>query len=330
MKKRLRFSLTFTCLLLLCLAGKSLFAQFPQTLEIGPHGGITTYQGDINPLKMFNQFGYDYGGLVRYNYDSRWAFRLDYSRAMVQASDSVANWRPERGLSFRTKLHDVALIAEFNFFDYYTGRIGSSVSPYIFVGGSWLSYQTGLLVQDSLQRLQFTGIPEAHRNDSTHRENMKRYQSVAGSAQGSGTSFSIPFGIGCKLSLTQHLAASIEWRMHYTFTDDLDGIVRTKDNDGNLNALYPSDKNHSFFARKQVGVDKYGTPIYEYSTPSSDPSTIAAEGYDFYYDMSDPTGNYHEGQQRGDASTNDWFGMLNLSITWKIPIPGNSACKIIN
>lgn len=327
MKKRLRFSLTFTCLLLLCLAGNSLFAQFPQTLEIGPHVGISTYQGDINPLKFFRQPGYEYGGLVRFNYDSRWAFRLDYTRAMVNASDNVAQWRPEREAAFRAKINAVSLIAEFNFFDYYTGKIGSSISPYIFAGISGFNFKSGIYLQDTVQRKDFTGITLNKLRDSTNRENMRRFDSVACSAlTPGGYNFSIPFGIGCKFSLTQHLAASVEWRMHYTFTDDLDGILR----DDLGNALYPADGQHRIFTRKQTAVDANGTPIYEYSVQDANPATIAGQGYDFYYDLTDPTGNYREGQQRGDASTNDWFGVLTFSLTWKIPIPGNTACKIVN
>lgn len=330
MKKRLRFSLTFTCLLLLCLAGGTLFAQFPQTLEIGPHGGITTYQGDINPLKLFSQPGYEFGGLVRYNIDSRWTFRLDYSHAVVRASDSYANWRPERDAAFRAKINAGSLIAEFNFDDYYTGKMGSSFSPYIFAGISVFNYKSGFYLQDLLQREQFSGIAADKLRESTNRENMHLFDSVAAIALMPDMTpvwaFSIPFGVGCKLSLTQNLGVSLEWRMHYTFTDDLDGILR----DDLGNALYPADDQHRIFARQKTGEDQYGNPIYKYEVFDDDPATVAGQGYEFIYDLTDPTGNYHEGQQRGDASTNDWFGMVTFSITWKIPIPGNTACKIVN
>ena len=334
MKKRLRFSLTFTCLLL-CWAGKSLFAQFPQTLEIGPHVGISTYQGDINPLKFFSQPGYEYGGLVRYNLDSRWAFRADYTHAVVRASDRVAQWRPDRDAAFRATIHAGALLAEFNFLDYYTGRIGSSISPYLYAGVALVNYTSGIYLQDSLQKVQFTGITPDKWRDSTNRENRMRYDSIARNAllrtTGSDTpspgwAFSIPFGLGCKFSLTQHLGLTVDWRMYYTFTDNLDGLLR----DTLGNALYPGDHQHQIFTRVKTGEDRYGIPIYEYSIIEGDLETVAAQGYDFCYDLTDPTDTFHQGQQRGDASTNDWFGVLTFSITWKIPIPGNSACKIVN
>ena len=332
MKKGLRFSLILTCLLFL-MASKTAFTQLPQTIEFGPHVGLTTYQGDVNPWKFFHEFDYSLGGTVRFNYDTRWAFRADYSYGYVHASDEKAGWRPERGHAFRTRIHDMALIAEFNFMDYYTGRRESTISPYLFAGISGFSYKTGVYLQDSLQRVQFTGITPEVNLDSTRWYYRKQFNNAT---MASGMSLSIPFGFGCKFSLTQHLAASIEWRMHYTLTDNLDGIIREKNSQGYNEALYPSDHSHQFFIRIWSQVqkkDKQGKihtyDHFEYDVIIEDPDAIASQGYGFYYDLTDPTGNFHEGQQRGDASTNDWFGFLNLTVTWKIPIPGNSACKIL-
>ncbi|MBO4328695.1 MAG: outer membrane beta-barrel protein [Bacteroidales bacterium] len=348
MKKGLRLSLILTCLLF-AMASKTSFAQLPQTIEFGPHVGITTYQGDVNPWLFFNEFGYSLGGLVRYTYDTRWAFRADYSYGYVRASDVNAGWRPERGHAFQTKLHDVALIAEFNFMDYYTGRRESSVSPYLFAGISWFKYKAGARPLDTLQQVQFTGLTPDLNLDTTLRAYQKAYNEIAGSAYHQGSSFSIPFGFGCKFSLSQHLAASVEWRMHYTFTDNLDGIIR----DESGKSLYPSDNGHQYYTRTWYRVnkkddhgnlilDENNQPIvydhFEYLVQNSqtpvqvtdDRLVVVNEVETFYYDLTDPTGRYKEGQQRGDASTNDWFGFLNFTITWKIPIPGNSACKILN
>lgn len=348
MKKGLRLSLILTCLLFF-VASKPSFAQLPQTIEFGPHVGITTYQGDVNPWLFFNEFGYSVGGLVRYTYDTRWAFRADYSFGYVQGSDAKAGWRPERGHAFRTKLHDVALIAEFNFMDYYTGRRESSISPYLFAGLSAFKYKAGAYPLDSLQQVQFTGItPDVNLLKSR----WYYRQAFHDAATQEGWSMSIPFGFGCKFSLTEHLAASVEWRMHYTFTDDLDGIVR----DGSGRSLYPTDDAHQYFVRTgykvkkkdsngEFIVDESGQAViydhFEYAVMDGAPSPVPFSVNDeslvpvsvfdtFSYDLTDPTGTFTEGQQRGDGSTNDWFGFLNFTITWKIPIPGNSACKILD
>ena len=39
-----------------------------------------------------------------------------------------------------------------------------------------------------------------------------------------GKSFSIPFGIGLKYSMSERLGVTLEWTMHKTFTDYIDDI----------------------------------------------------------------------------------------------------------
>ena len=309
MKKSRCFWLLALALILLG-QGREAFAQSPQTLEIGPHGGISCYLGDINPWKPFSQFDMQVGGVVRYNYDSRWAFRLDYTLERVKAADTVANWRPERNLGFRSKVHDLSAIVEFNFLDYYTGRPGSTISPYIFAGISVFMYQVQPYVFKNPKNPEYYVLPdEVHEeylgpeNDHevvyydefsvlTEEEMIERAREITHIQDDSFLNFlnktmllqphnvsvSIPFGVGCKLSLSKHLAAAMEWRMHYTFTDYLDNIR---------------------------GV--YSNPLDEYM---------------------DPTGQYQVGQQRGNSKTKDWFGTLSLSLTWKFNLPGRDSCKL--
>ena len=286
MKKRLRFLMLATSLVLLSLVGNVLRAQSPKTIEVGPHFGVTTYAGDLNVWRnlgqwqweSLNQFHYGYGAVARYNYDSRWAFRLDYTHLHLRAGDSIAAWRPQGDLNFKTAVNDVSLIVEFNFLDYYTGKMDKGFSPYIFAGVSGLWYAvrpyTGNETYDTLY------INHIHLdNDGADAFD------VSGEREGFNYAFSIPFGVGCKMSISKHLAATIEWRMHYTLTDYLDGV-------------------HGNYAEDHAVVD----------------------GYDF----TDPTETFQAGFQRGNARTNDWFGMLNLSFTWKFEIPDNSACKMTN
>lgn len=267
MKKRLCLWLMAFCLILLGQAGHRAYAQNPQTIEVGPHFGATSYVGELNvwrhlgqwKWKEFNQFSYDWGVLARYNYNSRWSFRINYTRGKIRACDSITAWRPEADLTFQSTVNDFAVMVEFNFLDYYTGHLQNTISPYIFGGFSTFFYETK----------PFTKISEV---DKISLKN--------------ANSFSIPFGVGCKLSLSKHLAATAEWRMHYTFTDELDDV----------SSLYPADNAHEVVAG---------------------------------YDISDPTGNFHAQQQRGNTQNNDWFGMINLSLTWKFVIPNTSACKLM-
>lgn len=293
MKKRLRFLMVTMSLVLLCLAGSVSFAQSPRTIEVGPHFGATTYVGDLNvwrnlgqwEWKGLKQFHYDFGVLARYNYDSRWAFRVDYTHLHLRAGDSLAAWRPQCHLNFRNTVDDLSFMVEFNFLDYYTGKHDKGFSPYIFAGISGMMYSvqpfTGV---DSLDVMYFNGLGEDANGADVF--------TVSDERVGHNFALSIPFGLGVKISLSEHLATTVEWRMHYALTDYLDGV-------------------HGNYAKEHA----------------------VAQGYDF----TDPTGDFiapanspidYQKYQRGNAGTNDWFGMLNLSLTWKFVLPEKTACKM--
>jgi len=278
MYRKLRYLLILSCLAIFATAN----AQFddPKTLEIGPHVGVSYYMGDLNPTLPFLQAQLQYGGVVRFNYDNRWTFRFDYSRAKVTASDEVAKWRPERGLNFTSNINDFSIVAEFNFLEYYTGNPKKNVSPYIFGGISVFQYTTYATVGDTLINLgdYATEAPEP--------EDAKWYERMVGKTSPIG--ISIPFGMGVKFSLSRHMAATVEWRMQKTFTDYLDDVA----------TVYPKD--HAV-----------------YTAP--DGTT---------YDLTDPTGNYIEGQQRGNSAFNDWLGMARVSLTWKFNLPDGRGCNL--
>ena len=330
MKRRLRFLLVMCFLILLGWSGSEAFAQFPETIEVGPHFGVTSYVGELNvwrqlpkwPKKKYNQFYYDLGGVVRYNYDTRWAFRLDYSYLKVRAKDFVTAWRPQGKLTFKTTAHDLSLLAEFNFLDYYTGRRERSFSPYIFAGISGLAYyvqpNTGIDSVDVfyLNHIKMDSLTGA---DSF----------IAGKErEGFSYALSIPFGVGVKVSLSKHLGATLEWRMHYTFTDYLDGVSGTYPDQWEnqcIVATYKTDEDGNYLFSQ-------GKPILtDYQLIMDEPETIMDELDDdqvFIYDLTDPAKTFPEGYQRGNARNNDWFGMVNLTITWKFLLPNKGACNI--
>ena len=99
---------------------------------------------------------------------------------------------------------------------------------------------------------------------------------------------SIPFGMGVKFSLSRHMAATVEWRMQKTFTDYLDDVA----------TVYP--EHHA---------------VYTFEDGST-------------YDLTDPTGKYLAGQQRGNSAFNDWFGMARISLTWKFNLPDGRGCNL--
>ena len=277
MYRKVRFLLILSCLAVF----GQVKAQFddPMTLEVGPHAGVSYYMGDLNPMIPFVQAQLQYGGVVRFNYNKRWTFRFDYSHATVKASDEKIGWRPERGLNFTTVINDFSIVAEFNFIEYYTGNPKRNVSPYLFGGISVFQYTPYAEYGGTMVKLRDYTTEVAP-------DDLKWYQSLFGRSLPIGVS--LPFGLGVKLALSRHLAATVEWRMQKTFTDYLDDVAY----------LYP--ENHAHFTAED-GVT---------------------------YDLSDPTGTYLPDQQRGNASFKDWFGMARLSLTWKFNLPDGRGCNL--
>lgn len=171
-----------------------------QIVEVGLSQGLSYYIGDINPAKHFLQSEVTYGGMVRYYENLRWSFRFQYTKFNLTASDKIAHFRPERDLAFRSTVDDFAFMAEFNFFEYWTGSRISFISPYIFAGISILDFYSTDLDGNSLKEQQNEGVS---------------YSTL---------SWSIPFGFGVKCSLTDRIGVSVEWRMHKAFTDYIDDI----------------------------------------------------------------------------------------------------------
>lgn len=171
-----------------------------QIMEVGATGGISYYIGDINPSKHFNQSEIGFGASLRYYQNLRWAFRFQYSILNLTSSDELVAFRPERNLAFNSVVNDFAFIAEFNFFNYWTGSKKERITPYIFAGVSLMSFNSTDLEGNVLQPQKNEGV---------------EYGNI---------SWSIPFGLGVKYSISKRLGVTLEWRMHKTFTDYIDDI----------------------------------------------------------------------------------------------------------
>ena len=178
-----------------------------QVIEVGPSVGLSYYMGDINPKMPLRQSSLGLGAVVRYYGGTRWAFRLSYSYLNLHGDDAVSNYMPERGLAFKTTAHDVSIVAEFNFFDYFTGSKRSYISPYIFGGISGFYFNP-----KALDGTQLSGI-------ST---DVDGYESDPKIPKYSNWSASVPFGVGVKYSAGKKVGLALEWRMDLTFTDWID------------------------------------------------------------------------------------------------------------
>ncbi len=187
------------------------FTSRAQTLEVGVFGGGSYYLGDLNPTLHFNQTQFAFGGLARYNANNRWAFKLSYTRAKVQGDDTRTQAVDNRELNFKSVIHDVAFVAEFNFWDYFTGSKKSNYAPYIFAGVGMFTYNPTTLGGVALRPLGTEG-------QNVGFDGRSQYGSI-------GLAF--PFGIGFKYSVSERVGLTFDWSMRKTFTDYIDDVSTT-------------------------------------------------------------------------------------------------------
>jgi hypothetical protein len=194
-----------------------------QDLEVGFTVGGDYYLGDLNPGKHFLNTQVAYGVVARYTLDTRWAVKISGIRGKITGNSSSAEFLPDRGLSFSSKLTDISGVVEFNFLQYFTGSRMNAISPYIYTGISVFFFDP---VNNGISL----------RSMGTEGQNIG-YQ---GRTPYGSVSVSIPFGLGVKLSLAKRVSMQVYWEMHKTYNDYLDDVSTTYYLDGP--SIFPEDQ----------------------------------------------------------------------------------------
>jgi opacity protein-like surface antigen len=182
----------FTFLFLLFLVFFPGMGSAQRNTNIGVFVGTAYYMGDINPNRHFYRPSLSLGGLVRHNFNSRYALRLSgyYTHLSGSDLDFPGRLNPDRPTipaGFQTSVLDIALQVEFNFLPF-TPNIGKwDYTPYISLGVA-----EGLIMGSSVDATNIT---------------------------------SIPFGAGIKVNLTSRISAGAEWSFRKTFNDNMDGVT---------------------------------------------------------------------------------------------------------
>lgn len=182
-----------------------------QTLEIGGMVGTSYYVGELNPILPYNQTQLAYGFLARYNLNSRWAVKFNYYRGKVQGSDATGASVENRELDFKSNINDFSLVAEFNFWEYYTGSKKNYFAPYLFGGLTYFTFKPYSQNGVALQPLGTEGQQIGFDGRSPYNQ----------------FSFAMTFGFGIKYSLSKRLAFAFEWGMRKTLTDYIDDVSTT-------------------------------------------------------------------------------------------------------
>ena len=156
-------------------------------LEVGGGIGLVTYLGDFNENILKNQQPM-FTALARYKFSPRSALAMNVSYGQLKgASKDDPTYYPQyRNHTFKTNVVDVGWRVECNFWPYGTGfdyRGAKRLTPYIYIG-------LGLTIA------------------SPDRTEVR---------------MKLPLGGGVKYKIGNRLNAALEWTMHFTGSDKLDG-----------------------------------------------------------------------------------------------------------
>lgn len=160
-------------------------------MEVGAAVGLIGYHGDFNG--SLTKDLQPMGSLVaRYIFNPYMGLKANVSYGMLKGSSAdVKTWYPdyrETPSSFSNKLVDLDVVYEYNFWPYGTGRDyrgAKRLTPYLLLG------------------LGGTFVKTEQKNVFTA---------------------NLPIGVGVKYKVGARVNVGLEWAMHFSLNDELDGV----------------------------------------------------------------------------------------------------------
>ena len=198
-------------------SGNQLKAQesIVQEGEFGIGIGASHYFGDLNTRARLNRAKAAATIFFRKNLGNYIAVRVGASFAQVGYSDQYNTHNPimySRNLSFNSKVWELSLQGDFNFFRFMPGEPQYSFTPYITFGAGIFSYDPYAYLRGRKVPLRQLGTEGQGHPTYPDR---KQYSSMA---------ISIPFGGGFKYALNERINIGFEILHRFTNTDYLDDV----------------------------------------------------------------------------------------------------------
>lgn len=208
--------------LIALLSGRSLSAQesIVQEGEFGIGVGAGHYFGDLNTQARLNRAKLAASIFFRKNFGNYIALRIGASFAQVGYSDQYNThneYMYSRNLSFNSKVWELSLQGDFNFFRFMPGEPQYSFTPYITFGAGIFSYDPYAYLRGEKVFLRPLGTEGQGSTDARYKDR-KQYSSMG---------ISIPFGGGIKYAFNDRINIGFEILHRFTNTDYLDDVSTT-------------------------------------------------------------------------------------------------------
>ena len=208
------------CSLIVLFSGNSLKAQdaIVQEGEFGFGVGASHYFGDLNTRARLNRAKLAGTIFFRKNLGNYIAIRIGASFAQVGYSDQYNThnkYMYTRNLSFNSKVWELTLQGDFNFFRFMPGDPQYSFTPYITFGAGVFSFDPYAYLRGRKVPLRQLGTEG---QGSALYPDRKQYSSMA---------ICLPFGGGVKYALNERINIGFEILHRFTNTDYLDDVSKT-------------------------------------------------------------------------------------------------------
>lgn len=239
--------------------------------ELGLLFGGTYYIGDLNQTRHFHRTEPAAGLIYRFNVHSRLALRGNILYGTVSADDSESRYalHQNRNLSFRSTIIEVAGGLEFNYFPFQIGHPRYKATAYFLVEMGAFHFNPKTDYNGSEVELQ----PLGTEGQGTSLNSQRKY---------SRTQFTMPIGLGFRVTLGKRASLNIEYGIRKTFTDYLDDV---------------------------------GSSSYVNSTE------LALVSGQKSADLSNRSLNQAREGRRGNSSTSDWYAFAGMMLTFKMGQP---------
>lgn len=219
MMRKFFAAVSFSALAIFCV--NDVFAQqyaVQQEGEFGIGVGASHYFGDLNTRARLNRPKAAASLFFRKNFGNYIAMRVGATFAQVGYSDRYNthnSYMYKRNLSFNSKIWELTLQGDFNFFRFMPGEPQYNFTPYVTLGAGVFSYDPYAFLRGEKIPLRPLGTEG---QDSPLYPDRKQYSSMG---------ISIPFGVGLKYALNDRTNIGFEVLHRFTNTDYLDDVSKT-------------------------------------------------------------------------------------------------------
>ena len=213
--------LVVSFVLLIALIPSGVVAQYESVVHEGEFGlslGGAHYFGDLNTRAKLNRPKLAVGVFFRKQFGNYVGLRVAGHFAQVGYSDvfnTHNEYQRRRNLSFNSKIFELTVQGDFNFFKFVPADPYHRFTPYVTLGLGFFSYDPYAYLGNRKVFLRPLGTEGQGHVDYKDR---KQYNTMA---------LCIPFGVGVKYALNERMNLGFEIVHRFTGTDYLDDVSKT-------------------------------------------------------------------------------------------------------